>query len=127
MDFVDHDELTMAIAYFVGALPHEPRWVLVLTDRGELLGQYRFKQSHHQHLVDLITNLQSHSSRVAREGDAGAFSYTLIVGTDGVQVTVPLGNDHLVCVNMPQVKSFDLLVKAIQEGLPPLKDTLGLR
>lgn len=116
----------MAIAYFVGALPHEPKSLVLITSRGEIVGQYRFKQSHH-HLFELVSGIEEYSSRAVHTSGCGNFCCNVNIGTDGAQVTIPLNSDYLIYVDLPQVKSYDVLVKAIHEGLAPLKDTLGLK
>ncbi len=123
---LDREELDFALAYLLGALPCKAKGVAIVTTQGELVGQYL---AHHDaaQIEALLDAAQSLSCGFARAMGAGQFHYNLNVGSDGATLTLLLGDSYLVCINVREPKSLDAFVNGVREGLPPLRDLLGIR
>lgn len=124
MNFVNEDELAMALAYLVGALPQPPRWVLLLNTDGDILTHYRFRDDSAR-ISSILTSVKADGHHAADQMSGGPLHTNISIGSDGTQVTLALGRDHLVCLNLPEVQSLDGLLRATSEGLTPLRDLLG--
>jgi hypothetical protein len=123
---LDQEELAFALAYLVGALPCRAKGVLVLTVDGELVGQYLARHDSRQVdlLLDAARRLTRNFADVMGNGD---FAYNLNVGADGATLTLLLDARYVIAINVRAVCSLDAFVGAVQEGLPPLRDLLGVR
>lgn len=122
----NREELEFALAYLIGALPCRPKGIALLTLNGELVGQVMARHDAQQ--VDLLLRAaRSVTCDFVRAMGNGEFRYNLNVGADGALLTVLLDGHYLVAINVREVRSVDAFISAVREGLPPLRDALGLR
>jgi hypothetical protein len=55
----------------------------------------------------------------------GTFHYNLNVGSDGVCLTIPVGDEYMVWMKLAHPRSLDTMLKGVREGIAPLLDILG--
>lgn len=122
----DHEELEFALAYLTGALPCKTRAVALLTLDGRLIGQYLRKHDSYQ-IAELVAAAENVGEQIVGAMGDGEFRYALIAGADGATLTMLLGDNYIMCINMAGVKSLDAMLSGVRDGLTPLMDVLGLR
>jgi hypothetical protein len=122
---LNQEELQIALIYLLGALPYEPKWAAVITLDGHLVAQVQVKREAAR-LEALFSVTEGLNNLLTHGMGNGDFQYNLMMAENGAILTMLLGRDYLIYVNVGRVKSIDAMFKAVQEGLTPLKDVLGL-
>lgn len=120
---LDRDELEMAFAYLVGALPDPPRWVALVSVDGHCLGQY-LNQHDDVQVADVMVGMKGSVDRLLHQTGNGELRYSINVGSEGVVLVLLLGDTHWVGINVPHGKSLDRVLQGVNEGLTPLMDFL---
>lgn len=111
--------------YLAGALPHEPRWIALVTVNGELAAHYRGKNAGDD-VATMLKLLEQQSGALSNALGNGNLRWTMSVADGGTCLLLLLGNTYLVGINLGHVKSYDQVVKAASEGVVPLMDMLGV-
>ena len=123
--FIDPQELQAGLMYLAGALPHEPRWIVLVTVGGDLAAHYRGKNAGDD-VAAMLKLLERQSGALANALGNGNLRWTMSVAEAGTCLIMLLGNAYLVGINLGGVKSYDQVVKAATEGVVPLMDMLGV-
>jgi hypothetical protein len=122
---MDREELGVALAYLSGALPCKTRGVTLATVDGKLIGQFLDRHDGHQ-VAAMLADAHGFSRRLGRQLGNRTFRYQLDVCEEGAVLTLMIQDSYLVLIDVTNLKSVDLLLRAVHEGLPPLLEVLGL-
>lgn len=122
---LDREEVDFALAYLTGALPCKTRSVVLLTLAGELVGQCLAHYDSRQ-LATMYTNAKTLAGQMTDDLGTGDFRFNLNVGANGAALTLLLDGTYLVCISAREVRSYDAIIQAVQEGIAPLMDVLGI-
>lgn len=123
MQVIDQEELGMALAYLAGALPSRPRWIVLATSEGEVVGQYLGKNDV-ERIHGLVAATTSLCQWLSYDVSCGSGRVTVNVGDDGAWLMLPIDEMYSVYVAVNKVRSLDAFVAATREGLLPLLDIL---
>ncbi len=125
MQAINQEELNMALAYLAGALPSRPRWIVLATSDGEIVGQY-LGRNDHDRIQTLVAATVSLCAWLAYDAAGGPARVTVNLGDDGAWLMLPVDDSFCIYVAVNRVRSLDAFMTATREGLLPLLDMLGV-